>query len=140
MAVILVSCSPGTDTTTIVRQSRDVLPSEDIESLRQITDHVLVALSTRQNGRLRQWIEPGKTSLKMDEIARGLLGPYARTLVIDHWDARQIAITSNPEGNQAESRVQITYRRSPNRTPQQVVFQLRFYRSLAQHRWFLVVS
>ena len=107
--------------------------------IRDLTDAVLRCLATYDYQRLAQLLEPADRALSGVEVAEILLGPDARSMLLERWDARQIAVSFSDNGEWATAQTQLRYRRRPNRRARQALFSVRFHKQSPQGNWLLSV-
>jgi len=74
------------------------------------------------------------------EAAVRLIGPRASTMILEHWDAQEIAVSLDDNLRQATAAVEVSYRLSLNRELQTALFTFNFHRSNMQDAWQLVVK
>ena len=112
------------------------LPPEH-KLLRRITDDILVALATRNYADLDPFVPIVAPALTGQQAAQMLLGDQIGSIVLDRWNADTILISLTPDQLSATSKINVTYRRSPNRPPRRREFTFRFSRPSRQERWRL---
>ena len=132
---LLVACqnSPSPPTTN----SEAIEKTPEHKLLQRITDDVLVALATRTYSGLEPYLPLGGPPLTGRQAARLLLGAQAELVVLDRWDAEKIRTSMTADRLSATTKVNVTYRRSPNRPPRRREFTFRFSRSSGQESWRL---
>jgi len=111
--------------------------SPEHKRLRRITDDILVALATRNYAGIVPFVPIEGPALTGQQAAQRLLGNQIDSIVLDRWNADTIHISLAPDQLSATTRVNVTYRRSPNRPPRQRDFTFRFSRPSLQEHWRL---
>jgi len=114
---------------------RELTPEH--KRLRRITDDILVALATRNYDGIDPFVPIMAPALTGQQAARMLLGDQIGSIVLDRWNADTIHISLAPDQLSATTKVNVTYRRSPNRPPRRREFTFRFSRPSRQERWRL---
>lgn len=107
--------------------------------IRYLTDSVLRCLATYNYRQLAQLLDPAERTLSGAEVAEILLGPDARSMLLERWDAKQIAVSFSDEAEWATAQIGLRYRRRPNRKGVRALFTVRFHRQSPQGNWLLSV-
>ncbi|MCH8323017.1 MAG: hypothetical protein IIB64_08085 [Proteobacteria bacterium] len=116
-----------------------VVPEGDIQSLRVLTDQILLSLASHRFERLKFVLEPGLAHLNGQEIARALLGPEPQRSRLDRWNAEGIVVSVHPDGLRGESRVRFYFRRRANRQSVEVSYTFHFLRANSRAPWKLTL-
>jgi hypothetical protein len=112
------------------------LPPEH-KLLSRITDDILVALATRNYTDLDPFVPIVVPPLTGQQAAQMLLGDQIDSIMLDRWNAETIRVSLTPDQLSATTKVNVTYRRSPNRPPRRREFTFRFARPSRRDRWRL---
>jgi hypothetical protein len=117
--------------------SNTILQTPEHKQLQHITDDILVALATHNYLGLEAYAPPANPPLTGSQIARLLLGDQLDSIMLDRWNAGKIQVSLTPDRLAATTKVNVTYRRLPNRPPRTREFTFRFERSSPQKPWRL---
>lgn len=107
------------------------------EVIHRLTDQILLSLATHDFQQLEQYLASEPRALSGREAARILLGPQFHSVLLDHWNARQVKTSFSRDLLWATAQLNVSYRRSPNRAPQTALFTFRFHRLNPQADWRL---
>ena len=131
---------PGEDrSSTILEDSQVVVPEKDRQSLRALTDQILLALASHRFEWLKTVLEPGLDHLTGQEVARALLGPEPGRSRLDRWNAEDIVVSVRGDGLQGEARVRFYFRRRANRKSVELLYTFHFRRSSLLEPWKLTL-
>ena len=121
------------------QEIRTVVPETDRQTIKVLTDQILVSLASRRFEGLKRVLEPGLGHLTGQEIARALLGPEPERSRLDRWNAEGIVVSVGPDGLRGESMVRFYFRRRANRQSVEVSYTFHFIRSSRQEPWKLTL-
>ncbi len=142
---LLASCSPLAG-----RSGATGIADEQLDGRRKvismITDNILIALAARNYENLADYIEPGRFPSAQNDsrliglmTARRLLGSSAATVIIEQWDIDTVEITFDDDQQQANAKIAVKHRKTPNRQPRvdQFIFRFYFFKELNQWRLYV---
>ena len=132
---LYLSCENSTSPPTTNSKIRKLPPEHKL--LRRITDDILVALATRNYADLEPFVPIVVPALTGQQAAQMLLGDQVGSIVLERWDADTIHVSLAPDHLSATTKVNVAYRRAPNRPPRRREFTFHFSRSSRQERWRL---
>ena len=124
---------------TISEDAQGVVPGKDRQSLRVLTDQILLALAAHRFEWLKTVLEPGLSHLTGQEVARALLGPEPDRSSLDRWNAENIVVSVRGDGLGGESRVRFYFRRRANRKSVELLYTFHFRRSSPLEPWKLTL-
>ncbi|MBN2210318.1 MAG: hypothetical protein JW709_02875 [Sedimentisphaerales bacterium] len=112
--------------------------ADDVLTVRNLTDNVLLALSLRDYRTLRGFLLPDddRTGRYVAEI---FLGNAIGTTVIEKWNAQFITLRFSEDRQITWTAIPVSYRRRPGGPLETATFRFKFLRCSSKYQWCLLL-